>query len=92
MISGFIMITMAYEDFGHAANATAFAARRIVRIVPTYWIATFVTFAIYTTLAMSKSPSWGQLLKSLTFIPYSTDPTADMQPVLGQGSHESPHF
>jgi exopolysaccharide production protein ExoZ len=87
VISGFIMITMAYEDFGHVSKATAFARRRIVRIVPTYWIATFVAFTLYTMLSigLSKVPTWGELLESLTFIPYSTNPAADMQPVLGQG-------
>src|ERR1700747_1307858 len=40
VISGFIMVNMSYHDFGHAAKSISFAERRIIRIVPIYWIAT----------------------------------------------------
>jgi peptidoglycan/LPS O-acetylase OafA/YrhL len=85
VISGFIMINMSYDDFGHLPKAFSFATRRITRIVPTYWMATLLAFAIYTVLPLSRHPSWLDLFESLTFIPYSTGPTADMEPVLGQG-------
>jgi exopolysaccharide production protein ExoZ len=85
VISGFIMISTANDDFGHFAKSVSFAVRRIIRIVPTYWIATWLAFAIYTMLPLSKRPTISDLADSLIFIPYSIDPAADMQPVLGQG-------
>ena len=85
VISGFIMIGMSYHDFGDAAKSLSFAERRTIRIVPIYWIATLLAFALYTVLPLSRHPSFLNLLQSLTFIPYSTEPNADMEPVLGQG-------
>lgn len=85
VISGFIMITTSYRDFGTASKSLSFALRRIIRIVPTYWIGTLLAFALYRLVPLQKHPSLGDLAQSLFFIPYSTDPTQDMQPVLGQG-------
>jgi exopolysaccharide production protein ExoZ len=85
VISGFIMITTSYDDFGHAAKSLSFALRRIIRIVPTYWIGTLLAFGLYSVMPLQKHPSLAQLGQSLFFIPYSTDPAQDMQPVLGQG-------
>jgi exopolysaccharide production protein ExoZ len=85
VISGFIMINMSYDDFGHVGKSISFAERRIVRIVPTYWIGTLLAFALYEMLPLSRHPSLLNLFESLTFIPYSIDHTADMEPVLGQG-------
>jgi exopolysaccharide production protein ExoZ len=76
---------MAYDDFGHLSKSAAFVRRRIIGIVPTYWIATFVAFALYAMSFSPRHPSFLELLKSLTFIPYSTNLTEDIQPVVGQG-------
>jgi exopolysaccharide production protein ExoZ len=85
VISGFIMVNISYDDFGRLSKSLSFAKRRIIRVVPTYWIATFVAFALYVMLPLSQHPSFLHLVQSLTFIPYSTDGALDMQPVLGQG-------
>jgi exopolysaccharide production protein ExoZ len=86
VISGFIMITTAYEDFGHLSKSITFAARRVIRIVPMYWMATLAFLALITAFPkISQQPSVSNLVASLTFIPYSIDPTADMQPILRQG-------
>jgi exopolysaccharide production protein ExoZ len=85
VISGFIMISMSYDDFGYVGKSISFTERRIVRIVPTYWIGTFLAFALYEMLPLSRHPSFLNLFESLTFIPYSVDPAIDMEPVLGQG-------
>src|SRR5579864_5665311 len=69
VISGFIMITMAYDDFGYVGKSISFAERRILRIVPTYWIGTLLAFALYQVLSLSSHPSFLDLFKSLTFIP-----------------------
>jgi len=84
VISGFIMTTISYDDFGHAAKAISFAKRRLIRIVPTYWIATFLAFTLYQ-MVPSQHPTILELAKSLTFIPYATVSLGDMQPVLKQG-------
>jgi exopolysaccharide production protein ExoZ len=85
VISGFIMVTISYDDFGSFSKSLRFARRRLIRIVPTYWIATSVAFALYQIAPLSRKPSVIELVNSLTFIPYPTAPGLDMQPVLGQG-------
>ncbi len=85
VISGFIMINMSYNDFGHWSKSVSFAERRIIRIVPTYWIATVVAFAMYMALPLSRHITWLDFVQSLLFIPYSSNPVEDMQPVLAQG-------
>jgi exopolysaccharide production protein ExoZ len=85
VISGFIMVTISYDDFGGFSKSLVFARRRLIRIVPTYWIATLVAFALYQVAPLSRKPSVIELAKSLTFVPYPAGPGMDMQPVLGQG-------
>ena len=85
VISGFIMVTISYDDFGSVSKSLRFAKRRLIRIVPTYWIATLVAFALYQIAPLSRKPSLVELVQSLTFVPYPTEPGLDMQPVLGQG-------
>jgi hypothetical protein len=74
VISGFIMISTSQDGFGDVSSWISFAGRRIVRIVPTYWVATFLAVILYATLPPSRRPSISELLKSLIFIPYSTKP------------------
>src|SRR5215472_11255649 len=40
LISGFIMVYAHYDDFGVAGASASFIRRRLIRIVPLYWIAT----------------------------------------------------
>src|ERR1700743_3794055 len=40
VISGFIMVHISWNDFGQPGAAQRFMRRRIVRIVPLYWLAT----------------------------------------------------
>jgi peptidoglycan/LPS O-acetylase OafA/YrhL len=68
VISGFIMIDMSCDDSGHLPKAFSFATRRIIRIVPTFWMATLLAFAIYTVLSLSRHPSWLNLFEPLTFV------------------------
>ncbi len=80
IISGFIMIRTSYEDFGSVKKAGLFAFKRTIRIVPIYWVATFLYFVSH----WSKF-SWVDLVYSLFFIPHFTLSTGVMHPVLGQG-------
>jgi len=86
LVSGFIMITTVTE-FGSFRAAIGFAERRLVRIVPLYWLITSVAVA-----AALLSPSSIQIagdrfqyfLDSYLFIPALRAP-GDARPVLGQG-------
>jgi exopolysaccharide production protein ExoZ len=83
VISGFIMMHTSYDDIGSPQAAGTFIRRRIIRIVPTYWLATFAAFAFF--LATAVHVPLANLLRSLLFIPYWSERDAMMAPVLGQG-------
>ncbi len=84
VISGFIMIVTSADRFGSATNAWTFVKRRLVRIVPLYWIFTALmvvaTFAVGSSLAHPEVPV-PYLLMSLIFLP-SSNPDGMIQPVL----------
>ena len=78
--SGLIMYRTSVDAYGSAAGARRFAVRRLVRIVPMYWIATLV-FAV-----LQRGPDLPErLVKSLMFIPYAEPAATVMRPVLGVG-------
>jgi peptidoglycan/LPS O-acetylase OafA/YrhL len=83
VISGFIMIRTAANGFGSAATARTFLRRRIVRIVPLYWVAT----AIYTVLrgVAGEGVRSDALIRSLVFLPYRAGTEPVMRPIVGQG-------
>ena len=80
VISGLIMYRTSAEDFGSGRGAARFVYRRVVRVVPLYWIATAIAAANHVTM-LDFLP---RLLRSLFFIPYVND-AGLAQPVLGVG-------
>lgn len=68
VISGVVMILGHGDDFGRPGAGRIFMARRIGRIVPPYWLATFIVLVIRPDMAGS-----GDLIRSLLFIPNLTD-------------------
>lgn len=81
VISGFIIAYIGSH------NSDRFFTRRLIRIVPFYWAATFVVFAIalmMPTLLRSTQPDFVQLICSLFFIPRETS-YAGMFPTLVLG-------
>jgi exopolysaccharide production protein ExoZ len=68
MISGFIMTVTMYDAFGRRGAPTSFLLKRLMRIVPLYWLAT----ALYSLrlVLQGTPPRWDDLLLSLLFIPY----------------------
>ncbi len=67
VISGFIMSLVCFSRPEH------FLSRRIIRIVPIYWIYTLALFTVSVlapALLKSVTPSLPNLLRSLLFIPY----------------------
>lgn len=70
VISGFIMTMICHK------SSRNFFARRLVRIVPLYWIITLLVFALSwykPQLLNSTTPNVANLLKSVLFIPYTKE-------------------
>jgi exopolysaccharide production protein ExoZ len=85
VISGFIMVHISWDDFGRRGAAANFLRRRIIRIVPLYWLATIAAFAFHKVSATHGADAgWLELLQSLLFIPYRNE-AGGWAPVLSQG-------
>lgn len=85
VISGFIMVQICWDDFGRRGAAANFLRRRIIRIVPLYWLATVAAFAFHKVSATHGADAgWSELLRSLLFIPYRNE-DGGWAPVLPQG-------
>jgi len=85
VISGFIMVHISWESFGREAAATNFLRRRVIRIVPLYWLGTVVALAYHRISATHGAhDGWLELLYSLTFIPYRGADDS-WTPILPQG-------
>jgi exopolysaccharide production protein ExoZ len=85
VISGFIMVQISWDDFGRSGASVSFLQRRIIRIVPLYWLATLAAFAFHKVSATHGAHAgWSELLRSLLFIPYRDD-VDGWTPVLAQG-------
>ena len=72
VISGFIMVVSCWREFGQGGATRQFAGRRIVRIVPLYWLATFLMMLVLF-FAKGQVPEPLAILKSLFFYPFFTD-------------------
>ena len=84
ILSGFLMVRQTKDMFGIVVAPLLFAYRRIVRIVPMYWIATVVWIVARIRWHDVIPHLRGQVLSSLFFLPnfYSLP---RMQPVLLPG-------
>jgi exopolysaccharide production protein ExoZ len=80
VVSGFIMVHISWDDFGRRRSAGRFLRRRVIRIVPLYWLATIGALAFHHVSA-THGASAGLIL-SLLFIPYVN---GGLAPILGQG-------
>ncbi|WP_157217606.1 acyltransferase family protein [Flavisphingomonas formosensis] len=82
VVSGFIMIIAAREE-----SVGGFVVRRVVRIVPLYWLATFAYIAVLMLLRpWADAPlSTGTVVRSLLFIPYYRQDFAVPTPILVPG-------
>jgi exopolysaccharide production protein ExoZ len=72
VISGFIMVVSCWPEFGKPCAPERFAVRRIVRIVPLYWLSTLLVMvgAWYTKNVVPETVS---VLESLFFYPFATE-------------------
>jgi exopolysaccharide production protein ExoZ len=85
VISGFIMIHSSHRNYARPSAALEFFIRRVIRIVPMYWLATLLETSLRTL--RGSMPTSQSLLHSLFFIPEPPAPNAGqwMRPVLGSG-------
>lgn len=84
VISGYIMV---YTTYGRGVTGLDFLKNRIARIVPLYWLMTFLVFLvalIVPNLLQSTSADLVSLFKSLLFIPFERAP-GDMSPIFFLG-------
>jgi exopolysaccharide production protein ExoZ len=79
------MALISWSSFGGAHSSIDFLRRRIIRIVPLYWIGTLAALGFHKVSATHGSEdSWRELIYSLSFIPYrGSDGT--WSPILPQG-------
>lgn len=90
VISGFVMGYVALGKFGQSGAPRKFAADRVSKIMPLYWMLTLVQCAVFLAgshlggnFDMARLNT-EELLKSLFFIPYF-NAEGKHRPVLGQG-------
>lgn len=86
LISGFIIAHISRQD--DVGRPGGFALKRVIRIVPLYWLLTLALFAVAqaapSLAGAGGRPDAAMLLKSLLFIPY-LDGSGAMHPVLFMG-------
>lgn len=84
VISGFIMYAIAAGDFGKPGAARQFVVRRLVRIVPPYWIFTTLMLAaavLFSHHVTHAALSLDHVLASYFFIPHN-NPYGQAYPLL----------
>lgn len=90
IISGLIMVFASEKNFGSLSEPVPFVLRRVVRIVPLYWIATTLILAqlAYFYLKVGDlggiNSSAAAVLASFAFIPYPA-PSGEVLPLLVVG-------
>jgi len=86
VISGFIMI-LTTKNFGEPGAWKVFLLRRLIRIVPLYWVLTTLTVVVLLMAPRSMEIAGNKLsyiLSSYFFIPALRAPD-DLRPILGPG-------
>jgi len=81
--SGLILYRTAENSFGSTNAALNFAKRRVLRIVPMYWLVTAVHIPL--DIIKGEAPTFTEIWKSLFFFPYNSDGASVIRPIIGQG-------
>jgi peptidoglycan/LPS O-acetylase OafA/YrhL len=86
-ISGFIMVVASRTLYGRPGAASHFLRRRVLRLVPLYWLATgLAVLALAVGRHGLQHTSWSDLLASMLFVPYPVyGDAAQPYPVLTLG-------
>jgi len=88
VISGFIMVYTCWDIFGRPGAAFDFIRRRLIRIVPLYWLATTLMITVvlvFPDKIHTATRDWSQWLASYLFFPYARETDGLIRPVLGLG-------
>ena len=83
VISGLIMVRSTQGQFGSAASGLTFIGRRVLRVVPIYWLM-IVPFAA-AAIARGETLDADMVFKTSFFIPYLPPGSDAMRPIIGQG-------
>ncbi len=74
VISGFVMVWASWDAFGRAGAVAPFVARRLMRIVPLYWLLSAATVAVALAAPGAVSDGlrdgWGYVAASFAFLPW----------------------
>ncbi len=87
VISGFIMYYVHGTDFSRRGAVRSFVLRRLIRIVPSYWLLTTVSvvaLAVMPSVFHSRVLDWPWVAASYLFVPW-TAPNGIVAPVVGPG-------
>lgn len=86
VISGFIMLHVSRDAFGSAASSIRFFCRRLIRIVPLYWLCSlaFLHYVLSTQSLRQANLSWPQIAASFAFVPWPR-PDGGTNPLLDVG-------
>lgn len=87
IISGFIIANVLARLPATPNALIDFIAKRLIRIVPIYWLFTLMMVAVMLVMNVNVSSSLflPHLLASLAFVPWFQPMTENIRPVLGQG-------
>lgn len=88
VISGFVMVLSSQNLISNNSGWKIFAIKRIVRIVPIYWIITslkLLVMLVSINLVLHSQLDWGYILKSYFFIPAYNKVDGRIEPLLGVG-------
>ncbi|NKJ02910.1 peptidoglycan/LPS O-acetylase OafA/YrhL [Novosphingobium sp. SG707] len=87
VISGFVMVVSSQRLIGAARRAQVFAMKRILRIVPLYWLVTsvkLVALLAAPAVVLHAKVDWGYVIRSYLFIP-AVNVDGEIKPLLGVG-------
>jgi peptidoglycan/LPS O-acetylase OafA/YrhL len=87
VISGFIMVITNYNLFGEARSFPLFIKKRIIRIVPTYWLFTILmvlAILVFPTQLNKAKFDLAHVISSFLFLPFP-NPAGGDHPVLSLG-------
>ena len=88
VISGFVMVWSSWDAFGRMSSTGSFIWRRLLRIVPLYWLLSAATVLVALALPGLMSDGlrdgWGYVAASFSFVPWRRL-DGSVQPVLRLG-------
>ncbi len=88
VISGFIMVYASERLFATPGGPRAFLTRRVIRIVPLYWLVTAIMLVVMALLAwhgQATLPSLAEIATSFGFVPYARPGDGAPRPIVSLG-------